>query len=176
MNRNYTHRYENYIYFRCGGSTIRQVSIEENLLWDVVDDILGRWAQKDIDFPSKVRWSGIDELSLRKGHSSYACVLIDLERACVIDILPKRTLEYLSFYFRSKGKAFLSGIEIFSSDMWDGFIKVAQELMPQAMIVVDRFHVTGQLSNALDRYRKNLRRHHPKEEVLKGIKWLLLKH
>jgi len=31
-------------------------------------------------------------------------------------------------------------------------------------------------SNPLDRYRKNLRWHHPKEEVLKGIKWLLLKH
>ena len=176
LNRNYTCRYEDYIYFRCEGSTIRQISLQENLLWDVVDDIFIRWAQRDIDSPREVRWLGIDELSLRKGHRSYACVLIDLERACVIDILPKRTVEYLSAYFRNKGEVFLSGIEIFSSDMWDGFVKVAQKLMPQAMIVVDRFHVTGQLCDALDRYRRHLRRDHPKQEVLKGIKWLLLKH
>ena len=36
--------------------------------------------------------------------------------------------------------------------------------------------MTGQLCDALDRYRRRLRRDHPKEEVLKGIKWLLLKH
>ena len=48
--------------------------------------------------------------------------------------------------------------------------------MTQALIVVDRFHVAGQLADALDRYRRFLRRHHPNVEELKGIKRLLLKH
>lgn len=174
--RSYTRRYEDYISFRCQGMTIRQVSLQENLLWDVVDDIFTRKANKDIRMPARVRWLGIDEISLRKGHRTYACVLVDLERACVIDLLPQRTAEYLTSYFQSKGEAFLSGVEVFSSDMWKGFIKVARELMPQALIVVDRFHVAGQLADALDRYRRHLRRHHPDVEELKGIKWLLLKH
>lgn len=174
--RSHTKRYEDYIYSRCQGLTIRQVSLQENLLWDVVDAIFTRKANQEIGFPGKVRWLGIDELSLRKGHQHYACVLVDLERACVIDLLPQRTAEYVIAYLRGKGEAFLKGVEIFSTDMWDGFIKVAQELMPQARIVVDRFHVARQLSDALDRYRRHLRRHHPDLEALKGIKWLLLKH
>ena len=174
--RSYTKRYEDYIYFCCQGATIRYVSVQENLLWDVVDDIFTRKANQDIRFPPKVRWLGVDELSLRKGHKHYACVLVDLERACVIDLLPKRTAEYLTEYLRGKGAAFLRGVEIFSTDLWKGFVKVAQALMPQALIVVDRFHVNGQLLEALDGYRRHLRRDHLDVEELKGIKWLLLKH
>jgi transposase len=155
--------------------TIRQVSLQENLLWDVVDDVFTRKATQAIRTPAQVRWLGIDEISLRKGHRNYACVLVDLERACVIDLLPERTVEYLTNYFQSKGEAFLSGVEVFSTDMWKGFVKVAQALMPQALIVVDRFHVVRQLADALDRYRRHLRRKHPDVEELKGIKWLLLK-
>ena len=101
---------------------------------------------------------------------------VDLERACGIDLLPQRTAEDLTRYFERQGEAFFRGVEIFSVDMWKGFVKVAQKLMPQARIVVDRFHVVGQLSDALDGYRRSLRRHHPKVEDLKGIKGLLLKH
>jgi len=180
LHRSYTKRYEDYIYFRCQGATIRQVSLQEDLLWDVVNAIFLRKAKKDLSFAawgcSPVRWLGIDELSLRKGQSSYACVVVDLERACVIDVLPQRTADYLINYFQSKGEAFLRGVEIFSMDMWKGFVKVAQKLMPQALIVVDRFHLIGQLHQALDSYRRSLRRRHPKAEALKGIKWLLLKH
>ena len=142
----------------------------------MVDDIFTRKASQDIQFPEQVRWLGLDELSLREGHSAYACVLVDLERACVIDLLPQRTAEYLANYLRRKGEAFLAGVEIFSADLWKGFVKVAQELMPQALIVVDRFHVAGQLSDALDRDRRHLRRYSPHVEELKGIKWLLLQH
>lgn len=176
LHRSYTKRYEDYIYFRCQGATIRHVSLQENLLWDVVDDLFTRKATQDLESPTGVRWVGLDELSLRKGHRNYACVVVDLERACVIDVLPERTAEYLTRYFERKGEAFLRRVEIFSVDMWKGFVKVAQKLMPQALIVVDRFHVTGQLSDALDGYRRSLRRHHPTVEEIKRIKWLLLKH
>lgn len=140
------------------------------------DAIFTRKATKDIQMPTRVRWLGIEELSLRKGPKAYACVLGDLERACVIELLPQRTAEVLTSAFQSKEEAFLSGGEIFSSDMGKGFVKVAQALMPQALIVGDRFHGAGQLADALDRYRRHLRRQPPNVEELKGIKGLLLKH
>ena len=174
--RSYTQRYEAYIYFRGQGSTIRQVSLQENLLWDVVNDLFTRLATRDIKHSPKVRWGGLDEVSLRQGPRNYAWVVVDLERAGVMDILPERTGEYLPKYFKGQGEAFLRGVEIFSVDMWKGFVSVAEKLMPQAKLVVARFHVVGQLSDALDGYRRHLRRHHPKVEELKGIKWLLLKH
>ena len=65
--RSYTQRYEAYLYVRGQGSTIRQVSLQENLLWEVVQDIFPRLAPRDIAHPTPVRWLGLDELSLRKG-------------------------------------------------------------------------------------------------------------
>ena len=68
LHRSYTKRYEDYIYFRCQGATIRQGSLQENLLWDVVDDLFTRKATQELESPTGVRWVGLDELSLRKGH------------------------------------------------------------------------------------------------------------
>jgi len=101
--RSYTRRYEDYLYVRCQGMTLRQVSLQENLLWDVVDDIFTRKANKAIRISTQVRWFGIDEISLRKGHCAYACVLVDLERACGIDLLPQRTAEYFDALLSRQG-------------------------------------------------------------------------
>ena len=78
-------------------------------------------------------------------------------------------------YFQQKGEDFLSQIEIFSSDMWDGFINVAEALMPNAVIVVDRIHMMGNLHKALDSFRRYLRRSHKDADVLKNLRWILLK-
>lgn len=60
--------------------------------------------------------------------------------------------------------------------MWDEFIKVAETLMPNAMIVVGRFHVVGNLHCAIDSFRRRLRRENKDEESLKKLRWILLKH
>ena len=175
-NRTTTIRYEAYLFERCEKTPIKQVAILENLSWSVVQAIYIRQARQQAVYPDAVRWLGIDELALRKGHKNYACVLVDLERACVIDLLPDRKQAYLLDYFKRQGKAFCEQIEVFSCDMWDGFVNTACVLMPNAEIVVDRFHVMGQLHQALDKYRRALRRADPDAEVLKRLKWVLLKH
>ena len=175
-NRTTTDRYEAYLYERCEKSSFSQVAVLENLSWQVVQLIYMRQAGRQLVGEDRIRWLGIDELALRKGHKHYACVLIDLERAGVYDLLPGRTQDYLIPYFEKKGKAFCHRISVFSCDMWDGFVNVAHALMPNATIVVDRFHVMGQLHQALDKYRRALRRTHPNSEALKHLRWVLLKH
>jgi transposase len=175
-NRTTTTRYEAYLYRRCQKATILDVAVQENLLWDVVQAIFQRRAEGLTSQFDSVRWLGIDEIALRKGHKNYACVLVDLQKGCVVELLRERTLSYLTDYFRQKGEAFLSQIEVFSSDMWDGFINVAETLMPNAVIVVDRFHVMGNLHKALDSFRRYLRRIHKDAAVLKDLRWNLLKH
>jgi transposase len=176
VNRTTTSRLEGYIYRCCLKSTIKAISVQENLLWDVVEGIFHRQASKLTHQIDCVRWLGIDEIALRKGHKNFACVLVDLQKGCVVDILKERTKAYLIAYFEEKGKDFLSQIEVFSSDMWEGFITVAETLMPNAMIVVDRFHVMSNLHRAIDSFRRHLRRNHKEEETLKNLRWLLLKH
>lgn len=175
-NRTTTTRYEAYLYERCEKTSFSQVAVLENLSWPVVQAIYTRQAQRELADEEEICWLGIDELALRKGHRHYACVLVDLQRSRVSDVLPDRTQSHLISYFQKKGKAFCARIQVFSCDMWDGFVNVAHTLMPNATVVVDRFHVMGQLHQALDKYRRALRHAHPHSETLKRLRWVLLKH
>ncbi|RMH69178.1 MAG: ISL3 family transposase, partial [Gemmatimonadetes bacterium] len=99
------------------------------------------------------------------------------QRACVIDVLSQRNKDFIIKYMQEKfGESFLQQITVFSCDMWDGFISVAKERMPNAVIVVDRFHVSNHINTALDRCRKSLRKEFPDEVRLKYLRWALLKH
>ena len=175
-NRTTTTRLEGYIYRCCLKSTVKAISVQENLLWDDVEGIFHRQASKLTQQVDSVRWLGIDEIALRKGHKHFVCVLVDLQKGCVVDVLKERTQAYLIAYFKKKGTDFLSQVKVFSSDMWDGFITVAETLMPNAMIVVDRFHVVCNLHRAIDSFRRHLRRENKDEESLKKLRWVLLKH
>lgn len=172
-----TQRYEAYVYQRCLGADIQYVAVKEDLCWKVVHRIFKQWGQRELD--ALERWAhvqalGIDEIQYHNGE--YVCVLVDLDCALILDILPERTQEYLCGYFQRLGTAVCARILIFSSDMWIGYIKMAETMFPNAQIVVDRFHFFGHLQAALDKCRKSLRKLYPTHEALKGIKWLLIKN
>lgn len=103
-------------------------------------------------------------------------MIVDLERAEIIDILEYRDQEKLIGYFKGLGPEWCDGIEVFCSDMWKGFINTAQVAFPNATLVVDRFHFFSYLNKAVDSQRKNLRRQFKDQEDFKRLKWALLKN
>lgn len=174
-----TKRFENFIYKRCIGVDITYVSIQEDLCWATVNRIFTKWSNEKIascNLLEGVRALGIDEIALKKGHKDFVCVLVNLETGEVIDILENRTKEFLIAYFKRLGQAFCDGIEVFSSDMWEGYINTAEALFPNADIVVDRFHFFAHLQKAVDNCRKTLRKEFPNAEELKKVKWLFLRN
>jgi transposase len=173
-----TRRYERYVYQCCKANTVQNVSVQENLTWETVNEICQRGARKELDERplSKIRAVGMDEFAIKKGHRNYATVIVDLERVEIIDILEYRDQEKLIEYFKGKGAAWCQGIEVFCSDMWQGFINTAKAAFPNATLVVDRFHFFSHLNKAVDSQRKNLRRHFKDQEEFKCIKWALLKN
>jgi len=124
---------------------------------------------------SKVRYLGIDEISNRKGKGNYCCVLTNLETGEQIDILPDRKLDTIVAYFKKLGLENCPTIEVISSDMWDPYATAAKNIFPNAIHVIDRFHVVKSLNDALDKARKEARREKPDCEELKKLKWVLFK-
>ena len=176
-NQQLTTRYQHYIYKRCIGVEFQYVVVQEDLCWKTVDRIFGTYAEREsVDLFEPVRALGIDEIALKKGHSDFACVLVNLDTGQVIDVLPERTKDYLIKYFKGLGPVFCARIVVFSSDMWSGFISTGEQLFPNAMIVVDRFHFFAHIQKALDNTRKALRRRYKDRNELKRIKYLLLKN
>ena len=89
---------------------------------------------------------GIDDWAMRKGQT-YGTILVDLEKACVIDLLPDRTPETVSAWLKR-----YPGIEVLSRDRASGYAKAGTEGAPQAVQVVDRFHLLMNLREMLERF------------------------
>ena len=78
------------------------------------------------------RYVGIDDWATRKGHT-YGTILIDLERRCVIDLLPGRDGEALRAWLAANPQ-----VEVITRDRWPAYIRAATEAAPQAKQVADR--------------------------------------
>ena len=173
-------RFEQYIYQRCLSSTRKAVAEEEWLDQDTVKVIFKRWAKKVTKAQRRemVRVLGIDEISLKKRHKQFALVISDLERRCVIAVLPGREKERLEKWLSALSEAERKAIQVVSIDMWKPYRAAVQAKLPHADIVADRFHVMKQLNERLTQLRRAVQRRADEatQEVLKGSRWLLVKN
>ena len=104
----------------------------------------------------KVRIVGLDDWAKRKGQE-YGTILIDLERGCVVDLLPDRKTATVVTWLQAHPE-----IEIISRDRFVNYIEAASQGAPGAIQIADRFHLVKNLHDALrrmlDRHATDLRR------------------
>lgn len=92
---------------------------------------------------------GIDEIYIQ---NAYRCVLTDLEHGTVYDLLPSRTLDAVTHYLSQLPDR--SAIEFVCVDFHGTFINACQAALPQARLVIDKFHVVKMANESLERVRK----------------------
>jgi transposase len=122
---------------------------------------------------------GVDEVQWHRGHE-YQTVVYQLDEGQkrLLWVGPERKAKTLLRFFRWLGKARTARLQFVCSDMWQAYLKVIAKKAPQAIHVLDRFHIMQRMNKALDEVRaaevKQLARD-GYEAVLKGARWLLLK-
>jgi transposase len=115
----------------------------------------------------------IDEKSFKKGHH-YITVLSHPGSGCVLDVEEDRTKEACKkLLSNSLTTEQLSKVSAISMDMWKAFIQTAQEILPNASIVHDRFHLVKYLNEAIDKVRRREVKQH---QELKNSRYALLKN
>ncbi|WP_414518196.1 ISL3 family transposase [Nostoc sp. PCC 9305] len=108
--------------------------------------------------PHQIKKLGIDEITQLKGGKNYAAVLVDLEARRPIALLEKRNKTVIAEYLSSLGSEVLNQIEEVSIDLWIPYKSLIQEMLPNAQVVADRFHVMKQINQELDERRKQEKR------------------
>ena len=93
-----------------------------------------------------VRIVGIDEWAWKKG-SHYGTILVDLEHRRIADLLPERSVESSTAWFRQHPE-----VEIVSRDRGKIFRAAADAGAPQAKQIVDRFHLQKNFGEALEKF------------------------
>ena len=103
----------------------------------------------------------IDEFRGNIGGEKFQCILTDPEKHKIIDILPGRTSQYLTQYFRSFLKE-REKVQIVVMDMTRYYRNIVECYFPNAMIVADKFHYTRLVCWAFDKVRKEVQKNlHP---------------
>lgn len=178
----FTTRYEQYIYDQCYQRTLSVVATQEAISDTVVRKVFDAYASKAVEpggRPKAIRVLGIDEISMRKGHRDFVCVITDIDRKCVIEVLENRLKETLVAYLSALPPSVRKSVRYVSIDMWEGYYQAVVEALPKRVkIVVDRFHVMKNLTAAITKCRREIQRGMSKEDrdELKGLRWILVKN
>lgn len=174
----YTKRFAWHIGRRCRGSSIKDVAREFKLDWQTVKSLDKQYMaeqMKRAGMPG-TRAIGIDEISIRKGHT-YRIVVSDLIRRRPIWFGGEdRSEASMKQFFEAFGPRKSANIELAVMDMWKPFRNATMACAPQAAIVFDKFHIMRHLGVALDAVRKSeyARLSGEDRRYIKGQKYTLL--
>lgn len=176
----HTQRFARHIGRRCRSSTIRDVAREEHLDWQTVKRLEKEYMREQLKRAGTPgpKVTGIDEISIRKGHT-YRIVVSDLERHRPIWFGgTDRSEESMDQFYAFLGKKKAKAIRLAVMDMWKPFRNSTQRHAPQAAILFDKFHIIRHLGEALDKVRKAeyARLSGRNRRFIKGQKYALLSH
>jgi len=176
----YTKRFAYYVGKRCSSSAISDVAKELHLDWKTVKELEKQYLQEKLRRAGKAKPKviGIDEISIRKGHT-YRIVVSDLERHRPIWFGgTDRSEESLNLFYRWLGPKKIKHIRLAVMDMWKAFENSTRHSAPHAAILCDKFHVIRHLGEALDKVRKSeyARVSGKDRRFIKGQRYHLLSH
>ena len=97
----------------------------------------------------------IDEVYTKNNNfkAKYSCLLYDFHNKTLIDVLPSRRKEYLSYYFSNISTFERNKVKYICMDMYRPYYLIAKRYFKKATICVDSFHVVKHLNDDLNKIR-----------------------
>jgi len=132
----------------------------------------------------EVRSIGVDEIHWGKSKraDNFLTVIYQIDSHCrrLLWVGKRRTQATLRRGLAALGEEVVKGLRFVCSDMWRPYLNVLAAKADQALHVLDRFHITSNLNQALDQVRRaesgRLRAAgRAQAEQLKNMRWKLLR-
>jgi len=123
---------------------------------------------------------GVDEWQFGKGHQ-YLTLVYQINDGIkrLLFVAKDRTKETFHQFFDELGEERSLKLKYVCSDMWESYLKVIAVRAPQALNILDRFHIVQRLNKALDKVRAAESRRLLQdgyENILKHTKYCFLKN
>jgi transposase len=175
--RSYTHAFERYALELGRLMTIQDVARHLQVCWDTLKDIQKRDLYRRFRKPRlrKLKQIAIDEIAIGAGHR-YLTVVLNLETGAVVFVGEGKGADALDPFWK-RLRAARAQVEAVATDMAAAYIEAVSRCLPEATLVFDRFHVMKLVNDKLAALRRQLYAQATAEQkqVLKGIRWLLVK-
>lgn len=181
-----TKAYEEHVLLQTVNSTIEDTAVKENLGYEAVTGIINRYIECEVDWNSikKLETVGLDEISLKKGHKDFVTIVTGRtdETVIILSVLKDRKKVTVKKFLQTIPERLTKTIKFVCSDMYDGFVNAAKEVLNKNIVVIDRFHVAKLYLKCIDNLRKKelkrLKSELTEEEYkeLKGVMWILRKN
>ncbi len=158
--------------------TIRSVAEYLAVSWDLVKQIhKERLSLLYRSVPlHKVKYLGIDEFSLRKGHE-YMTIFVDIENGRILHAVEGRSKEKIQPFIEKLSKK-AKKLNPIAMDMSGSYYSAIRGWLPHVDIVFDRYHVSALMNQAIDEIRRGQQRELDElgQKSLKGNRFLLLRN
>lgn len=120
---------------------------------NILKNAMSEYPDHIINLPRVISF---DEFKADTNEGKYAFILNDPIHKKALEVLPERKKEYLIQYFTYCNNR--HSVEFVISDMYEPYLLVTQIMFPKAKYVVDRFHYTRYIMDALDKVRIRLQK------------------
>jgi len=125
-----------------------------------------------------IRAIGVDEIARQKGQK-YLTLVYQIDEGCrrLLWVGRDRTEKTLEGFFTWFGEERSQLLAFVASDMWKPYLKVIRMRAAKALNILDRFHIMGHISKAIDEVRAHEARKLKAQgrDVLRHSRWVLLK-
>jgi len=146
------------------------------IAWRTVERCVERVMRRfDLDDELRgLKHVGIDEIRFRKGHR-YLTLVADPERGRIVWGCEGKGRKPVEKFFAELGARRTRALETVCSDMDQGIVGAVADCAPDALHVVDRFHLQALATEALDETRRQELGRFPTAATV-GARWVLLKN
>ncbi len=137
------------------------------------------WGRERLDLTG-ISALGVDEIYWKKGKFLTLVYQINEGMKRLLFVIENRQEKSLSRFFVWFGKERSAAIEFVCSDMWKPYLNVIARHAPNALNILDRYHIAAKMNKAIDEVRAQETRAlkslaHGAKVILTHSRWCLLK-
>jgi transposase len=177
--KTYTKCFARYVLELAQLMTVNDVARHLDVSWDIVRGIIGDDLQRRFGRPKlkHLKRLAIDEIYVGKTHK-FLTVVLDLDAGRIVFVGDGKGESALKPFWKRLRHSHAK-IEAVAADLSPAYGLEIRTALPDAALVFDRFHLVKLLNEHLTELRRELQREAEEglqKRVLKGTRWLLLKH